>query len=105
MDGFPRTLNEACVLESALKFYNRTEIIIINLDTPEEVVRQRMIHRARTDDTSESIEARLAWYREEILPVLAYYRKRTNTRVIDCKGVYTIEETHTDIFRKLGLVS
>jgi adenylate kinase len=103
MDGFPRTVNEARVLESALAFYKREELIIINLDTPEEVVRARMVSRARPDDTPESIEARLTWYREETLPVLAYYRERAHTTVIDCDGTQSIDAVQSQILEKLGL--
>ena len=55
IDGFPRTVSEAIVLESALRFYERNFITIINLNTPEEVVRERMKARARKDDTEVSM--------------------------------------------------
>ena len=105
IDGFPRTVNEAKVLESALRFYERKEVTVFNLDTPEEVVRERMISRARQDDTHESIEARLAWYREETLPVLAYYREPSHhhhtTKVVDIDGMGSIDEVHTAILSNL----
>ncbi len=104
IDGFPRTVNEARVLESALTFYAREELTIINLETPEEVVRTRMEGRARPDDTPSSIEARLTWYREETLPVLAYYRERMHTTVIDCDGIGTIASVHQEIIEKLQLL-
>jgi adenylate kinase len=103
IDGFPRTVSEAVVLESALSFYSRSALTIINLNAPEEVVRARMESRARKDDTPESIEARLKWYREETLPVLQYYRERENTVVIDIDGTDTIEGVHTQILKALNL--
>lgn len=103
IDGFPRIVDEAKVLESALAFYNRTQVRVINLDTPEEVVRGRMESRARQDDTPESIEARLRWYREETLPVVEYYRNRANTAVYDIDGTDTIEGVHAAIARSLNL--
>lgn len=103
IDGFPRIVDEAKVLESALAFYNRTQVQVINLDTPEEVVRGRMESRARQDDTPESIEARLRWYREETLPVVEYYRSRANTAVHDIDGTDTIEGVHAAIARSLNL--
>lgn len=104
IDGFPRVVHEADVLESALAFYKRDSLIIINLETSEDIVRERMVQRARPDDTPESIEARLTWYREETLPVLAYYRKRMHTTVIDCDGTKSIDEVHTEILEKLGIL-
>lgn len=104
IDGFPRVVAEAEVLESALKFYDRDPVSIINLDTPEEIVRQRMFGRARTDDTNESIEERLHWYREETLPVVDYYRVRPETVVHDINGTDTIDGVHEQIIKALRLI-
>lgn len=103
IDGFPRTVDEAKVLESALGFYQRNPVTIINLDTPEAIVRTRMEERARPDDTEASIEERLTWYREETLPVVAYYRTRDNTTVHDIDGTAPIDEVHQQICAVLGL--
>lgn len=103
IDGFPRVVAEAQVLESAFTFYERQAISIINLDTPEEVVRGRMVGRARPDDTPESIEERLRWYREETLPVVDYYRNRADTDVFDIDGTKDIEAVHQDILQALEL--
>lgn len=103
IDGFPRTVNEAKVLESALRFYKRQNVIVINLETPEEVVRKRMESRARQDDTKESIDARLTWYREETIPVIEYYRTRHDTTVFDIDGTLTIDEVHAAIRSQLSL--
>ncbi|MEX0930930.1 MAG: nucleoside monophosphate kinase [Candidatus Paceibacterota bacterium] len=103
IDGFPRTSDEASILESALAFFKREEVSIINLNTPEEVVRERMLERARPDDTNESIEERLRWYREETLPVIAYYRSRPQTNVHDIDGTDTIDGVHAQIIKELNL--
>tara|TARA_B100000508_G_scaffold31981_1_gene24563 strand:- start:8698 stop:9294 length:597 start_codon:yes stop_codon:yes gene_type:complete len=103
IDGFPRTAHQARVLDNALDFFEREEVIVINLDTPEEVVRERMQSRAREDDTPESIETRLRWYREDTLPVLDYYRKRDNTVVHDLDGTDTIDGVHEQILKALDL--
>jgi adenylate kinase len=101
IDGFPRTVHEAQVLESALLFYKRNPVTVIHLDTPEAVVRERMFSRARMDDTPESIEARLTWYREETLPVVAYYRTRPNTLVFDIDGTKSIDAVQQEIQKAL----
>jgi adenylate kinase len=103
IDGFPRTVTQAEVLEDALSFFERDFVHVINLDTPEEIVRARMQERAREDDTDDSIETRLAWYRDDTLPVLDYYRVRPDTKVHDLNGTDTIEGVHKQILDALEL--
>jgi adenylate kinase len=105
IDGFPRTVTQAHVLDDALTFFERSDIHVINLETPEEVVRARMESRARADDTKESIEERLRWYREKTLPVLDYYRARPLTVVHDIDGTDGIDGVHAHIRAALGLAS
>ena len=103
IDGFPRTVAEATVLESALTFYKRNEVIIIHLVTPDDVVRARMQYRARHDDTPESIEARLRWYHDDTEKLLAYYHNREGTKILNIDGTKTIEEIQKNICKALGI--
>ncbi len=103
IDGFPRVVDEAKVLESALAFYQRQSIDVIHIQAPEAVVRERMVSRAREDDTQESIEERLRWYKMETLPVVEYYRVRPDTKVHDIDGTASIDEVHTAILQALNL--
>jgi adenylate kinase len=103
IDGFPRTVTQAHVLDDAFTFFERKNIHVINLETPEEVVRERMSSRARADDTAESIEERLRWYREDTLPVLDYYRARPDIIVHDINGMDTIDGVHTQILEALKI--
>jgi len=103
IDGFPRTVPQAEVLEDAFDFFAREEVHVINLDTPEAVVRKRMEERARDDDTADSIETRLRWYKDDTLPVLDYYRVRPDTQVHDIDGMVSIDEVHAAIVTALGL--
>lgn len=97
IDGFPRTVEEAIVLESALSFYKRDNVTIVFLDVPEEEVRVRMKQRARADDTDEAIEERLTSYRVHTLPVVEYYETRPNTRTLHIDGRRSIDEVASDI--------
>lgn len=103
IDGFPRTVHEAAVLESALAFYKRGDVMVIHLVTPDDVVRTRMQLRARADDTPESIEARLRWYHEDTKKLLDYYRDRVNTQILDIDGTGTIEEIQKNICTALQI--
>ena len=103
IDGFPRTVSQAKILDGAFDFFERNEIQVINLDTPESIVRERMLGRARADDTPESIENRLRWYREDTLLVLEYYRQKNNAIVHDIDANDTIEGVHENILLALKL--
>ena len=103
IDGFPRTVSQAKILDGAFDFFERSNIQVINLDTPEAIVRERMLGRARADDTPESIENRLRWYREDTLPVLEYYRQKENAAVHDIDGSNSIESVHEQIVSALKL--
>ena len=103
IDGFPRTVGQVPDLEDAFKFFERGTIDVINLETPEVVVRERMYSRARADDTDASIEERLRWYREDTVPVIGYYQNRPNTRVHTIDGTDTIDGVHAKIVAALTL--
>lgn len=105
IDGFPRTVAQIPDLEDAFHFFERGTVEVMNLITPEEVVRQRMNSRARADDTEQSIEERLRWYREDTLPVVEYYKNRVNTIVHNIDGTKDIEGVHAQILEALKLWS
>ena len=103
IDGFPRTVGQVPDLNDAFKFFERGTIEVINLETPESIVRERMQSRARADDTATSIEERLRWYREDTRPVIAYYQDRPNTNVHTIDGTDTIDGVHLQILTALKL--
>ncbi len=103
IDGFPRTVGQVPDLEDAFKFFERGAIDVVNLETPEAVVRERMYSRARADDTDTSIEERLRWYREDTMPVITYYKNRPNTNVHTIDGTDTIDGVHDQIVVALNL--
>jgi adenylate kinase len=103
IDGFPRTVAQIPDLEDAFHFFERETIHVINLVTPEDILRDRMHSRARADDTDDSIEERLRWYREDTLPVIDFYKKRANTFVHDIDGTKDIDGVHAEILAALKL--
>lgn len=102
MDGFPRNLEQAAFLDRILRFYLREEIDVVYLDTPEEVSRERMMGRGRSDDTEASINERLRLYHEMTEPVLEHYRNRPDTNLVKIDGTAPIETVHKAI--KQGLM-
>lgn len=83
LDGFPRNVAQAAFLEKLLQEFTDTVPHAINLEVPDAVLIDRLLHRGRQDDTVETIAHRLEVYREQTEPVLGYYRERNALHSID----------------------
>ena len=104
LDGFPRTLNQARTLDSAMDYYKRDNIRVIHIDVSESEVRNRMIERGRNDDKDlEVIESRIAWYNENVLPTLEYFEAQKQYQVSHINGEQSIEKVQSDIINTLEL--
>ncbi|HWB34013.1 MAG TPA: nucleoside monophosphate kinase [Candidatus Paceibacterota bacterium] len=103
IDGFPRTEDQVPILDSALRFYKREQPVVIYINISDDEAVKRLLKRGRADDTEEGIRARLAWTREHMEPILAWFRGNSAYRVAEINGERTIEEVHTDIDKALGV--
>ncbi|MDA8596826.1 nucleoside monophosphate kinase [Candidatus Pacebacteria bacterium] len=103
MDGFPRNLEQAQFVDELLGFYMRDQISVVYLETPEEIVKERMMARGRSDDTEESIAERLRLYHEMTEPLLDHYKHRPNTEFITVDGAQTVEAVQQGIRAGLKL--
>jgi adenylate kinase len=64
LDGYPATEGQAGALDEFLSEHNFPKPIIVVMDAPEHVLRDRMMRRQRADDNPGNIERRLRDYRE-----------------------------------------
>ena len=76
LDGLCRRLDEAPVLDSALKFYGIEKAHILYINVSNEWATARLQGRGRTDDSGDYIASRLAWFDRDVFPVLDYFRDR-----------------------------
>ena len=94
LDGFPRTVAQAEALDAMLARRGRTVDVLVALDVPDSVLKERVLKRAqvegRPDDTPEALELRLATYRADTEPVLGHY-VASATRVLRIDGVGSID--------------
>jgi len=74
LDGFPRTTNQADWLMDQMHSGRLKLTAVVNLDASEDVVRERLMSRGRTDDNKEAIAERFREYREVTLPILEYFK-------------------------------
>ena len=101
IDGIPRSPLQAEAIIEIIKFYNRSNPIIINIEVSDEEVKRRMILRARADDTQEAISERLKYYNENVTPALLVLKEKSDFIYLEINGERTIEEIHTDIVEQL----
>ena len=76
LDGFPRTVPQALEAADVARRLNLTLDAAVYLNVPEPVLLQRLLARARPDDTAEVIRHRLEVFAETTNPLIAYYRQQ-----------------------------
>jgi adenylate kinase len=106
LDGFPRTRPQALYL-----FENWNLDRAVYLDLPDEIVRDRVMHRARVgegsgftkraDDNPEALKTRLREYHEKTRPLLDLFEERKMLLTIDANR--TINEVYDSIVEGLSL--
>ena len=97
-DGASRSLLEAQVLTSALKFYKRDKPTVIYINVSNKWSDERLLARGRQDDSSLSkINKRLKWFDDEVMPAIEYFRTNPLYRFLEINGEQPAEKVHADI--------
>ena len=73
LDGFPRTVEQAEILDKLLKDMNTELDGVLNFKVSDDVVVERMLARGRDDDNEETIRTRMEVYRTETQPLVEHY--------------------------------
>ncbi len=92
-DGYIRNLSQ-------LKAFNPEYDLVIYLEVPEEVVKQRLLKRERSDDVPGVIEKRLEVYRQQTQPLVTYFQNKGKLIKIDASG--SVNEVAAQIEGVLG---
>lgn len=101
MDGSPRTLLEAMMVDDAMKFYGRSKVVPIFLETSEEWSTQRLLGRGRSDDSLKSIKERMAYFEKDVVPVIDYYNGKSKHKLARMNGEQSVEKVHREILDKV----
>lgn len=94
IDGAPRTLNQAKLMDSIVGINK-----VFYLSVPDEVNIERLLKRGRKDDTPKLIKKRLTLYHENTQPALSYYREKGLLYQVD--GTGSSEDVFRNILREL----
>jgi len=110
LDGFPRTLHQAEMLNAMLEKKGRPLDAVIELRVDEAALIERLRTRIaetrargeepRKDDDEETFKKRLKVYRDQTAPLIPYYESQGILRVVD--GMGSIETVSAEIDRIMG---
>ena len=95
LDGYPRNLAQAEALDEMLDEIERPLSIILLLELDDDVARARLLERARTDDTPDVIDRRLATYHETTEPIIEHYL--ATGKLVKVHAERTIDEVWAEI--------
>jgi adenylate kinase len=103
VDGTPRRLGEAKILDEAFAFYGRDNIKVIYINVSKEESKKRMLARKRRDDNVQSIEKRSNWFDNDVLPVIDFFKSNDRYEVFDIRGEQAPGAVRDEILLRLGI--
>lgn len=112
LDGFPRTVAQAEMLDAMLEKKGRALDAVIELRVDEDALLDRLRNRIaetrargeepRKDDNEETFKHRLKVYQEQTAPLIPYYEKQGKLAVLD--GMGSVEAVSAEIDAVLGKI-
>jgi adenylate kinase len=100
LDGFPRTIPQAEWLVKQVETGRFRLDMALHLQASHEAVKQRLMGRARIDDTEAAIEARFNEYERSTMPLLEWLTQH-NVKVINVDAERSVEAINSDLARYL----
>ncbi len=96
LDGFPRTVPQADWLLEQVHAGRFSLSAVVHLTASEDVVRSRLLDRARQDDNEDAIAKRFSEYRNSTIPILEHL-KREGANVCDIDAAQEPRSVHDAI--------
>lgn len=104
LDGFPRTLPQAEMLDDLLERRAMTVDGVVELAVPRDELIRRMLARKRSDDNPEVFSRRITSFETQTAPLLEYYTRQGKLVSIDGLGtadeIFARVKQAVDRFRK-----
>ncbi len=130
VDGSPRTLSEAELMDNVFKWYQWPNVKVLLIDISEQEAFDRLTKRrickqcgrlipwvgdfrgmkvcdkcggeliTRDDDKPEAIRGRLEFYREKVEPAVDYYQKQE--KLVKINGEKSIEDVYQDVKKAIS---
>lgn len=103
LDGYPRTVRQAHHLKDILLALKKALDVVLYIEVNEQELIERLSKRGRADDNEQTIKNRLKVYESTTKPVLDFYRKAGNLKLV--KGVGSIDEIFVSLKKILDQYS
>jgi adenylate kinase len=101
VDGTPRSLNEAKILDNAMEFYHRDRPKVVHLKVSRTWSEKHLLARGRADDVHDDIKQRLNWYERDVEPAVEYYRTNADYDFIEINGEQSIDAVQQEMIEKI----
>lgn len=98
LDGFPRTVAQADWLLEQVHKGRFSLSAVVHLSASEDVVRSRLLNRARPDDTDEAIAKRFSEYQAVTVPILEHF-EREGAKVCRIDAAQDVRAVHDAILK------
>lgn len=95
LDGFPRTLHQAKMLDRFLEKEGEAIDMVFKLEVSKEVARKRILSRGRKDDEQKKFKKRFNEYLEKTKPIFSYYREKE--KLVEINGEQSPSQVFDDI--------
>lgn len=100
-DGYPRSVQQLKDIKELLVYVGCTDIIFIDIVVSKDAVTERMLKRARADDTTESIAKRQEEFDRAIVPMIEAIKKDTTVSYVSVDGMPAPEVVHQNVLQAL----
>jgi adenylate kinase family enzyme len=101
IDGSPRSLGEAKMLDTALSFYGKVADVVY-LDVSREWSLERLRERGRADDKDlAENEKRMNWFESDVMPAVLHYQNHPIHKFFPISGEKSIAEVAADIEKQV----
>lgn len=101
LDGAPRQVYEAKLLDEVLAWQKRPLPIALYIKIGQKEAEKRLLLRGRGDDTKKAIQHRIKFFYKDVLPMARYYKN--HKRLITINGEQSPKKVWRDIKKELHL--
>lgn len=100
LEGSPRKLYEAYLLQEVLQFYGWDKNLrVFEIKISDKEALRRLLSRKRHDDQTQAIKNRLKWFQDEVRPAISFYKKLG--ALVSINGEQSPERVFEDILKNL----